>query len=167
MRRISPLGAICRGALAGALGTIAMDTFLYARHRSQHGEQAPIDWEFGGPSNWDSVSAPAQVGRRLYEGYFQRPLDERWARLTNNVMHWGYGIAWGSVLGVVAGSLPRRTWMYGPPFGATVWTSSYVALPAAGLYKPIYMYSVGELAPDLAAHLIFGTATAAALQVMP
>jgi hypothetical protein len=164
MRLTTPLGAVVRGAVAGAVGTVAMDAFWYARYRAGGGEDQPLTWEFGGPSRWDSVSAPAQVGRRLYEGFTQRPLDERWARLTNNVMHWGYGVACGSALGVLAGSLPRRRLLEGPVFGASVWASSYVVLPLAGLYKPIWRYSIGELAPDLAAHLIYGTVTDSAVR---
>jgi hypothetical protein len=163
----TPLGAITRGAVAGAIGTVAMDAFLYARFRSGGGDQEPLEWEFGGASAWDKVSAPAQVGRRLFEGFTQRPLDARWARTTNNVMHWGYGIAWGAALGVVAGSLSRNRFVYGPLFGATVWGSSYVTLPLAGLYKPIWKYSVAELAPDLGAHLTYGTVTDLALRVLP
>lgn len=167
MQPITPLGAVLRGAVAGAVGTVAMDVFWYARYRSGGGEQRPLTWEFRGPSRWDSVSAPAQVGRRLYEGLTQRPLDERWARLTNNLMHWGYGIGWGSAFGVLADSLPRRRLLEGPAFGASVWASSYVTLPLAGLYKPIWRYSLGELAPDLAAHLIYGTATDLTLRIIP
>jgi hypothetical protein len=167
MRPMTPLGAVIRGAVAGAIGTVAMDIFWYTRYRNGGGEQQPLAWEFSGPSTWDSVPAPAQVGRRLYEGLLRRPLDERWARLTNNVMHWGYGVAWGSALGVVAGSLPRRHLLDGPVFGASVWASSYVTLPLAGLYKPIWRYSVGELAPDLSAHLIYGTVTDFAFRFMP
>jgi hypothetical protein len=167
MRNSTPLRAVTRGALAGIAGTIAMDAFLYARSRRQGHHQPVLEWEFGGPSSWDAVAAPAQVGRRLYEGYLQRPLDERWARLTNNVMHWGYGIGWGTVLGVVAGSVNHRRILIGPVFGATVWSSSYVTLPLAGLYKPIWQYSVSELAPDLAAHLVYGTASAVALALLP
>ncbi len=167
MRQSSPLRAVARGALAGAIGTVAMDAALFARARTQGNRQAPLEWEFGGPSRWDAVPAPAQVGRRLYEGYLQRPLDERWARLTNNVMHWGYGIGWGTVLGVLAGSVTHRRIILGPAFGASVWASSYVTLPLAGLYKPIWRYSPSELAPDLIAHLVYGTTAAAALALLP
>jgi len=166
MRQVNPLGALIRGAVAGAAGTVAMDAFLYARYRRGGGEQRPLAWEFTGPSTWDAVSAPAQVGRRLYEGFRQRPLDARFARLTNNVMHWGYGIAWGTALSVVAASVPRRRLLFGPAFGATVWASSYVTLPLAGLYKPIWRYSVAELAPDLAAHLTYGTVTEGVLRIL-
>jgi hypothetical protein len=166
MRSVTPLGVVIRGAIAGAVGTVAMDAFLYARYRKGGGEQRPLEWEFGGPSTWTAVSAPAQVGRRLYEGLRQRPLDERYARLTNNIMHWGYGTSWGAALGVVAGSMRRRPILFGPAFGTTVWASSYVTLPLAGLYKPIWRYSVSELAPDLAAHLTYGTVTEGVLRVL-
>jgi len=130
------------------------------------GTQDPLGWEFGGPSDWDHVSAPAQVGRRLYEGLTQRPLGARWARLTNNVMHWGYGIGWGAVFGVIGGSQRRLRPVEGPLLGLSVWGSSYVVLPVAGLYKPIWRYGIGELAPDLGAHLAYGTTTVGAFAAL-
>lgn len=163
---MTPLGAVLRGAVAGAAGTAAMDAFLYARHRLGGGTQEPLQWEFGGPSTWESVAAPAQVGRRLVEGFTQRPLDARWARLTNNLMHWGYGAGWGTVLGVVGGSVPRLRPGHGPLLGATVWASGYATLPVAGLYKPIWQYRVRELAPDLAAHLVYGTTSVGCFAVL-
>lgn len=167
MRRLTPLEALWRGALAGAAGTVAMDLYTYTRFRAQGSDEQALLWEFGGPSTWDAVSAPAQVGRRLYEGYLQRRLDERWARLTNNVMHWGYGIAWGAAFGIVAGSAPRQRLVFGPALGVVVWASSYVVLPIAGLYKPIWQYSIDELAPDLIAHLAYGTTAASAYRMLP
>lgn len=163
---MTPLGALWRGAVAGAAGTAAMDVCNYARFRAQGGDKPPLAWEVSGPSTWDDVPAPAQVGRRLYEGYLQRPLDERWARLTNNIMHWGYGIAWGMAFGITAGSASRRHPLSGPVFGATVWVSGYVTLPIAGLYKPIWQYRVSELAPDLMAHLVYGTTSASAFSLL-
>ena len=156
---MTSLDAIIRGAIAGAAGTAAMDLALYARHRASGSSDQFLAWEFGGPSDWKSVSAPAQVGRRLYEGFLQRPLADHWARLTNNLMHWGYGIGWGCTFGVVSGSLRRLRLAAGPTFGVCVWASSYVILPLMGLYKPIWKYSFTELAPDLAAHLVYGTVT--------
>ncbi len=166
MAGMTPLGAVVRGALAGAVGTAAMDAFWYARHRMTGGAQDPLTFEFGGPSDWDSVSAPAQVGRRIVEGLTLRPLDARWARLTNTVMHWGYGIAWSTVLGVVGGSVPRMRPAEGPLFGLAVWGSGYVILPALGLYKPVWEYGFRELAPEIGAHLVYGTTTAGAFAVL-
>ena len=56
--------------------------------------------------------------------------------------------------------------LYGLPFGAAVWAAGYVVLPAAGLYEPIWKYDRVTLAKDLSAHLVYGLATAAALQAL-
>jgi hypothetical protein len=54
----------------------------------------------------------------------------------------------------------------GLPFGATVWASDYVILPAAKLYEPIWHYDAKTLANDLSAHLVYGLATAATLRLL-
>lgn len=164
--RISPLGALVRGAIAGAAGTAVMDLALFVKYRAQGGTDTVLAYEFGGPSSWEKVPAPAQVGKRLYEGFRQKPLDERWARTTNNVMHWVYGIGWGVGFGTIAGSVRVPPLLGGPVFGAAVWGSSYVLMPIAGLYKPIWKHRPVELAPDLAAHLAYGVGTAAAFGIV-
>ena len=50
-------------------------------------------------------------------------------------------------------------------FSAAVWASSYVILPAAKLYDPIWKYDRKTLANDLRAHLVYGLNTATALQM--
>ena len=159
---VTPAGAVIRGLAAGAVGTAAMDLVQYAEERLGGGQTPFRDWEFGGVDGWDGAPAPAQVGKRLVEGLFQTRLPDDRANLVNNVMHWGYGIAWGAAFGILAGSArsPRSRW--GPPFGATVWLSGYAVLPATGLYEPLWKYDVGTLAKDLAHHLVYGTATASA-----
>jgi len=161
-----PLGALIRGAVAGALGTAVMDMALFAKHRAQGGRDGLIEFEFRGTSDWDSVPAPALMGKRIYEGVLQRPLGARWARVTNNVMHWGYGISWGAALSAAIIARPTPAMIAGPVFGGTVWGSSYVILPLARLYMPIWKYRLAELAPDLAAHLAYGIATAASLRLL-
>jgi hypothetical protein len=162
---MTPLGAIARGLLAGAVGTAAMDTLLFARFRRSGGDQGFASWETSaGLAEWESAPAPAQVGKRLVEGLFQIELPAGRARLVNNVTHWAYGMLGGAQLGVVAGSLPRLRVAYGLPFGASVWGAGYVILPAAKLYKPIWEYDAKTLANDLSAHLVYGLATAATLR---
>lgn len=161
---MTPLGAIARGLVAGAVGTAAMDALLYARYRRGGGEQGPADWETSaGLSAWEDAPAPAQVGRRLVEGLFPVELEPGRARLVNNVTHWAYGMLGGAQLGVVAPSLPRLRVLHGIPFGASVWGAGYVVLPAMKLYKPIWEYDAKTLANDLSAHLVYGLATAATL----
>jgi hypothetical protein len=73
--------------------------------------------------------------------------------------HWAYGSTAAAMYGVIAGSAPRPRPWYGLPFGATVWASSYVVLPVAGLYQPIWKYDAKTLAWDLSAHLAYGAGT--------
>jgi Protein of unknown function (DUF1440) len=164
---LTPIGAVARGLLAGAVGTAAMDRFLYVRYRRGGGKERPEEWEFSEDlSGWEGAPAPAQVGKRLWEGLFQVELPPTRAELVNNVMHWAYGTLWGALYGIVVGSLPKRRVRYGLSFGASVVASDYVILPAAKLYKPIWEYDAKTLAKDLTAHLVYGLATAAAMRLL-
>jgi uncharacterized membrane protein YagU involved in acid resistance len=95
----------------------------------------------------------------VLEGFTQRKLPDRAAWLTSTIAHWGYGSAAGAVYGILAGSLPTPRPRYGLPFGAAVFAGDYVALPAAGLYQPIWEYDARTLAWDLGAHLAYGAGT--------
>jgi len=161
------MSAIGRGLVAGALGTAAMDGLLYGRYKRNGGGSSVENWEFStGLTSWDEAPAPAQVGKRLVEGLFDIELPSERAPLVNNITHWAYGILGGAQYGIVAGSLRRPKIGYGLPFGAAVWAAGYVVLPAAKLYKPIWEYDARTLAKDLSAHLVYGVATAAALQAL-
>ena len=162
--RLTPIGAVLRGLVSGAVGTAAMDVLLFARYRRGGGESGFYEWEFSaGLSSWKDAPAPAQVGKRLIEGLFQVELPPTRARLVDNVTHWAYGMLYGALYGIVAGSLPEQRVGYGLPFGAFVWAGDYVILPAAKLYKPIWEYDTKTLTKDLSAHLVYGLATATAM----
>ena len=88
----TPLGAVGRGLAAGAVGTLAMDLLLYARYRRGGGEQHLFAWEFSsGLSSWDEAPVPGQVGKRLFEGLFQKKLPPQRAELVSNITHSAYG----------------------------------------------------------------------------
>lgn len=164
---MTPLRGVTCGLAAGAIGTALMDGLLYLRYRRAGGETAASDWEFSaGVDNWQAAPAPAQVGKRLFEGLFRRELPDSRARLVNNITHWAYGVLGGAQYGIVAGSLERPLIRYGLPFGATVWGAGYIVLPLAKLYEPIWAYDRKTLANDLSAHLVYGLGTAAALKLM-
>ena len=167
MTRTTPLGAVVRGLVAGAIGTLALDAVGYLRYRRGGGTAGFREWEFSSSvQSWADAPAPAQVGRRLVEGVFQRKLPDSSAALVNNLTHWGYGMANGAVYGLLAGSLRKPRVAYGPAFGTAVWLSGYAVLPAAGLYKNIWEYDAKVLADDLSGHLAYGTTTAAAFRVL-
>jgi len=166
-RCLSPLGAIVRGALAGAAGVAAMDGAQYAQYRRGGGTEPFVAWETSeGLDDWDSAPAPAKLAKRLFEGAAQRELKPDKARLANNATHWATGIGWGAAYGVLAGSLGARRVRSGLLWGTIVWASSYVVLPAFGLYKPIWEYDAPTLAKDLSIHLAYGVTTAAAFRAL-
>jgi uncharacterized membrane protein YagU involved in acid resistance len=45
-------------------------------------------------------------------------------------------------------------------FGLLVWLASYVSLPIAGFYKPIWQYDLKTLLDDLSAHVVYGVGVA-------
>jgi hypothetical protein len=163
----SPLGALVRGAVSGALGTLAMDVGQYARYRAGGGDQRFMAWEFAGVTSFDGAPAPAQIGKRITEALTQHELSDAVAGRVNNIMHWGYGIAWSCARGLLAGSRRRPIRAAATPlFGALVFASDYTVLPVTGLYKPIWEYDAKTLGTDLADHLVYGTASGIALKAM-
>ena len=156
-----------RGVAASALGTLAMDASLYRRYRHDGGTAPFPAWESSeGLTTWEDAPAPALVAKRMLEALLGREISPRDARVLNNATHWAFGLATGAAYGLVAGSQRKPKLWDGPAFGTIVWANGYVVLPALGVYKPIWRYDVVTLAKDLSAHLVFGTATAAAFQLL-
>jgi hypothetical protein len=165
-RTMTPLAAVVGGLLAGAVGTIGLDAVQYVKYRRQGGKQSPLQWEFAPVDTWAEAPAPGQVAKRVIDGFTGKELPDRWAWLTSTVMHWAYGMSAAVGYGIVAGSLRRPRPQYGLPFGAAVWVTSYLVLPEAGLYKPMFEYDPETLAWDLGGHLAYGATTGTAFWLL-
>jgi hypothetical protein len=153
--------------IAGAVGTLAMDLLWFARYKRGGGSSDLIRWELSaGLDRWEAAPAPAQLGKRLFEGIFQRPLAPTRAGLTNNVMHWGYGVGWGALFGIVIGSTRTARVRLGLLFGPLVWATGYLVLVPAKLYKPMWQYDRSTLWKDLSAHLVYGAAVGATFKAV-
>ena len=129
-RTLTPLAAVTGGLLARVVGTAVMDAVLYARYRRSGGKDAPLEWEFPPTENWAEASAPGQVARRVIEGFTQRPIPDRWARLTTIGAHWAFGRPRPPPTAWWPGRCAPRP-QDGLPFGAAVWALGYVVLPQA------------------------------------
>lgn len=165
--KLTPLVAVLGGAVAGAVGTLAMDLVWYRRHRRAGGEAGFYQWEFSSDvESYEEAAAPAKVGKRLVEGLFKVELPPETAGLVNNTFHWLTGMMWGTVHGIVAGSIPAPVLLLGPATGATAWAAAYSVLAPADLYKPIWEYDTETLWKDLSAHIVYGTVTAVAFRVL-
>jgi hypothetical protein len=145
------------GAIAGAAGTAAMDTFLYRRYRRSGGTDSLSDWEFAsGVTNWDQASAPGQVGHKAEQLVLRRPPPDGWARTTTNVVHWATGIGWAVQYGALADRTSGHPVLRAVALGPAAWLSGYVLLPLIKVYEPIWKYDATTLAKDLSGHLVFG-----------
>ena len=155
------------GALAGAVGTAAMDLLLYARYRRDEGKNAFWRWEFGGDiGSWNDASAPGQLARKALRFVTGHEPPDDWARPATNVVHWATGIGWGVQYGVLASTTSRHTSARALALGPAAWISGYVLLPLAQVYKPIWEYDARTLEEDLSAHLLFGAVTSAAFELV-
>jgi hypothetical protein len=143
-----------------------MDAVWYRRYRGGGGTSSFREWEFSSGVTWETAPAPAQIGKRFVEGMFQTEVGPDKAPLYNNVVHWGYGVAWAGLYGLVAGSLGGSRPLLGLPFGAVVWASGYALLVPMKLYKPMWEYDATTLKRDLSAHLAYGAGTALAYKVL-
>lgn len=165
--QVSPLGAISRGLLAGAVGTLAMDLAWFRRYRKGGGTDSFLDWEFSaGTKSYEDAGAPAQVGKRVVEGLFHSELPPETAAHMNNAVHWATGLGWGALYSIVAGSTRSAHPAAGAALGPGAWATSYALLGLAKLYKPMWEYDAKTLGRDLSAHLVFGFGTASAFRAL-
>ena len=164
---MSALGSMARGVAASAVGTFAMDTWLYRGYRRDGGATGFAAWETSeGLTDWEHAPGPALVAKLALESVLKREVPPRYARALNNATHWAFGLGAGAWYGLLLGSRHKAKVAYGPPFGATVWASGYIVLPVLGVYQPIWHYNFETLGKDLRAHLVFGTVTAAAFRLL-
>jgi hypothetical protein len=80
-------------------------------------------------------------------------------------VHWVTGAGWGLQYGLLTTRTPHR-WILALSLGPVVWLSSYVVLPLAKVYKPIWNYDAQTLSKDLSAHLVYGIVTASAFTAL-
>ncbi len=155
------------GALAGTVGTAAMDAVLYRRFRRGGGQESGWHWESAeGVTEWSQASAPGQVGRKLLTVLLGHPPPDSWARRTTNAVHWATGISWGAQYGALASVTTRHPWWRAVGLGPTAWLTSYAVLPVIGVYQPIWRYDLKTLGQDLAGNVVFGLATSAAFAAL-
>ena len=154
---MKPTRVLVRGAIAGAVGTAAMDLVWFFRYRRGGGHEGLFAWETSeSVGKWDDASAPGQIGRKVAHAVLGHDLPDEWARPITNLVHWSTGVGWGVQYALISELTGRINWRKGLAFGTVVWLTDYIVLPLAGVYKPIWQYDVKTLAKDLTAHLVYG-----------
>lgn len=136
-------GAVGRGMLAGAIGTVAMtaSSTLDAKLRDRPASSAPAD------------AAGKVLG--------VQPRDVEGEARFSNVVHWSYGTSWGAARGAIAATGLSGLAATAAHFGA-VWGSSLVMLPSLGVAPPVWKQPIAETALDAFHHLVYAGATSIA-----
>jgi uncharacterized membrane protein YagU involved in acid resistance len=161
-----PRAAVLRGVVAGVVGTGAMTAaqVLPQKLQSSDGEESSGGDDPQDP--WDQAPVPALVAKRLAEGIFHKEIPADRIDLVTNVMHWGYGTAWGGIYGLLHARAPDHPLRSGVMFGIGVWAMSYMQLVPMGLYEPPWEYSPKELSMDIGYHLAYGAGLGAGHRVV-
>ena len=139
--------AFGKGLFAGVAGTAAMtaSSTLEMKLRNRGASSAPAD------------AAAKVLG--------VEPVDEEARARFSNLVHWGYGTAWGGARGLVAAA-----GLSGP--GATavhlgmLWGSEQVMLPALKVAPPLTEWGAKEIAVDALHHMVYAAATGAAYSLL-
>jgi hypothetical protein len=119
-------------------------------------------WLYGITGGQESET-PAKVGEKILGALGVKVRKEQRPAL-NTAMHALNGTSWGLPFGVLFGRGGPTGPAKGLVFGLDVWLASLVELPALGVAPPPWKQPRGALAQDLAFHLVYGTATAAAYE---
>lgn len=137
------------GAVAGALATGPMTVTMTAlRRRLPDARRQAI------PPRQITRSIAAKTG-------VARALDAEQESAATYGAHLGYGASVGAVYPAFAARVPAPPLVAGPLFGLAVWAGSYLGwLPAAGILRSAAREPAGRNAMMIAAHLVFGAATA-------
>lgn len=157
------VATLARGAVAGAVGTLAMDLLWYGRHRRSGGEADFTEWEFTHAESVDEAGAPAQFADTVADAVGVVVPDEH-AGTVNDAVHWATGVANGIGHALVNGN--RNPVLGGVLTGAGAFANSYAILGALGIYEPAWEYDAETLREDLGAHLVYGLATGLAYAAM-
>ena len=132
-----------KGLFAGLAGTVAMTA------------SSTLEMKLRGRA---ASTAPAKAAEKVLG---VEPVDEAAEARFSNLVHWGYGTAWGGVRGLIA-----STGLSGPKATAAhlaaVWGAEQVMLPALDVAPPLTEWGAQEVAIDAFHHFVYAAATGVA-----
>ena len=129
-----------KGMFAGVAGTAVMTV------------SSTLEMKLSGRS---ASQTPAEAAEKVLK---VEPEDEGAEARFSNLVHWGYGTAWGAARGLLASA-----GLSGPVATAAhlglVWGAEQVVLPALDVSAPVVKYGSKATATDLLHHVVYATAT--------
>jgi hypothetical protein len=146
--KLGEIAAACgKGLFAGVAGTAAMtiSSTLEAKLRGR-----------------GASTAPAQAAAKVLG---VEPIDEEAMARFSNIVHWGYGTAWGGVRGLLTAA-----GLSGPASTAAhlglLWGSEQVMLPVLEVAPPLPEMGLKEAGIDALHHLVYAAATGMAYSLL-
>ena len=143
MRTSEVAGAVGKGLFAGVAGTALMTV------------SSTLEAKLTGRG---SSSAPADAAGKVLG---VQPRDEAGQARFSKAVHWGYGISWGAVHGLIALTDPSPAAATATHFAA-IWGSSLVMLPALDVAPAPWKQPLSGLATDAFHHTVYAVGTSAA-----
>lgn len=139
--------AFGKGLFAGAAGTAVMTV------------SSTLEMKIRGrkPS-----SAPATAASKVLGA---EPTGEKEKKRFSNVVHWGYGTAWGAARGAL-GAVGLSGPVASAAHFAAVWGSEQVMLPSLGVAPPFWTWGTKEVAIDAFHHAVYVAATSVAYELL-
>ena len=139
--------AFGKGLFAGVAGTVAMtaSSTLKMKLRDRGASSAPAD------------AAAKVLG--------VEPVEEEARARFSNLVHWGYGTAWGGARGLVAAAGLSGGKATAVHLGM-LWGSEQVMLPALKVAPPLTEWGAKEIAVDALHHMVYAAATGAAYSLL-
>ena len=136
------------GGIAGFVGTMAMTAAMRRLH-----QRLPREERYPLTPREIVDSGSKQLGV---------PLAGEVAKDVTTAAHFAYGAAMGAVIAAMNPDPKKRT---GAAAGAAVWLASYMGwIPAVGTLEPATRHPARRNALMIGAHLVWGSATAAAIR---
>lgn len=139
--------AFGKGVFAGVAGTAAMTV------------SSTLEMKLRGRA---ASSTPARAAAKVLG---VEPVDEESEARFSNIVHWGYGSAWGGARGLLS-----AVGLSGPAATAAhlgvVWGSEQVMLPTLGVTPPLTEWGAEEVAIDALHHMVYAGATGVAYSLL-
>lgn len=169
MKRSIWLG-VGAGAVAGVVGSLAMNQFQRVAALTGGGREAP-DATIGiprtgrGPQPAQALGnasddATAKVANAIASTVGKPLSDPRAKQMAGEFVHLAFGALNGALYGAIVEMNPRLRAGAGVPFGLAVWAlADEAVVPALGLSRSPRDTSIGLHAYSVASHALFGATT--------
>ena len=134
------------GLIGGAAGTFAIGQAMAGLKKFQSREDKSLEKRL----------TPGQPTDVLAE----RIVSEDKKTAMSQAIHWGYGILWGGVYGVLRQEYPAVAKAFGLPFGVAFTAfGEGLMLPSMGLSAPAHKYPASTWVRDVTAHWVYTATT--------